>query len=188
MSTSKPIQKFGDPTIAFGIDTLKGLVLNAKTPDDLRNAKYYLLSYFMLCSNPHGVIMWRPDINNFEHKFIKETNILIRSVKRVFYKPSTNPEAQPERIEFDIAKWFLKENGIVCGPQCDPSKPRMYKVKGQRYVNIFPGFLHVPQELSEFSAKELEDTKLFFMHIRDIWCSGNWELTEYIIKWFAGTC
>ena len=25
-----------------------------------------------------------------------------------------------------------------------------------------------------------------FKHVRDIWCSKNWELTEYIIKWFAG--
>src|ERR1044072_6667699 len=109
MSASKPIQKFGDPTIAFEIKTLKSLVLQAKTPDDLREAKYYLLSYFMLCSSPHGVFMWHPDIQNFEHKLLKEINMLICSVKIVFYNPSTNPEAQPERIEFDIAKWFLKE-------------------------------------------------------------------------------
>src|ERR1043165_6078060 len=127
----------------------------------------------MLCSNLHGVIMWYLDINDFEHKFIKEINMLICSVKRVFYKPSTNPEAQLERVEFDIFKWFLKENGIICVAQCDLSKPRMYKVKGQRYVNIFLRFLHIPQELSKFSAKELEDTKLFFMHIQDIWYSGN---------------
>jgi len=182
------IPKFCSPKVSYEVDTLKKLVLQAKTPDDLKYAKYYLRSYFVLCSNPHGVIMWRPDINSFEHKFIKEISILIRPVKRVFYKPSTNPEAQPERIEFDIAKWFLKENNIVCVAQCDPSKPRMYKVKGQGYVNIFPGFLHIPQELSEFSEKELEDTKLIFAHTRDIWCSGNWELTEYIIKWFAGVC
>ena len=188
MSAPKPTQRFAEPEVSFSINTLKSLVLQAKTLDELWDAKYYLLSYFMLCSNPHGVIIWRPDINDFEHKFIKEINMLICSIKRVFYKPSTNSEAQPERVEFDISKWFLKENGIICVAQCDLSKPRMYKVKGQQYVNIFSGFLHIPQELSEFSAKELEDTKLFFIHIRDIWCSGNWELTEYIIKWFAGTC
>jgi hypothetical protein len=27
---------------------------------------------------------------------------------------------------------------------------------------------------------------LIFAHIRDIWCSGNWKVTEYIIKWIAG--
>ena len=111
---STHIQKFSNPEVSFDINTLKTLVLQAKTPDELRSAKYYILSYFMLCSNPHGVIMWRPDINDFEHKFIKEINMLIRSVKKVFYKQSSNPEEQPERIEFDIAKWFLKENGIVC--------------------------------------------------------------------------
>ena len=25
-----------------------------------------------------------------------------------------------------------------------------------------------------------------FKYVRDIWCSENWKLTEYIIKWFAG--
>ena len=165
MSASKPIQRFADSEVSFNINTLKSLILQAKTLDELWDVKYYLLSYFMLCSNSHSVIIWHPDINDFEHKFIKKINMLIRSVKRVFYKPSTNPEAQLERVEFDIFKWFLKENGIICVAQCDLSKPRMYKVKGQRYVNIFPGFLHILQELSEFSTKELEDTKLFFMHI-----------------------
>ena len=186
MSASKPIQKFGDPTIAFEIKTLKSLILQAKTPDDLREAKYYLLSYFMLYSSPHGVFMWRPDIQNFEHKLLKEINMLIRSVKRVFYKPSTNPEAQPERIEFDIAKWFLKGNALVTVAYCDPTKPRMYKVKGQRYLNVFPGFLHVPKSLSEYGAKVHAYVTLIFAHIRDIWCSGNWKVTEYIIKWIAG--
>ena len=70
------------------------------------------------------VYMWRPDIQNFEHKFIKEINMLIRPLKRIFYKPSANPEEHPERIEFDIAKWFLKENSVVCVANCDPVKPR----------------------------------------------------------------
>src|SRR5271156_5823766 len=89
---STQFQRFGDPKIAFNINTLKSLVLKAKTPDDLKSAKYYLLSYFMLCSNPYGVYMWHPDINNFELKFIKEISMLIQPVKRVFYTQSTNPE------------------------------------------------------------------------------------------------
>src|SRR2546430_544133 len=182
---SRPTQRFGDPTEAFNINTLKSLVLRAKTANDLKGAKEYLLSYFILCSNPHGVFMWRPDINNFEHKFTKEIGMLIRSVKKVFYEPATDPEGQPEKIKFDISNWFMCENDIVCVANCDPVKPRLYEVKGQIYLNIFPGFMHIPQELSEFSAEEHASVKLIFVHIRDIWCSGNWELTEYIIKWFA---
>src|SRR5436190_9163587 len=150
---SEPIQRFGDPEVAFDVNTLKNLVLQAKTPDDLKNAKRYLLSYFVLCSKPHGVIMWRPDINDFEHKFIKEIGMLIRSVKKVFYIPPTNPEGQPEKIKFDISDWFMYENGIVCVAVCDPTKSRMYRVKGQGYVNIFPGFMHIPQEWYEFSVE-----------------------------------
>src|SRR5271156_990605 len=151
---STQFQRFGDPKIAFNINTLKSLVLKAKTPDDLKSAKYYLLSYFMLCSNPYGVYMWRPDINNFELKFIKEISMLIQPVKRIFYTQSTNPEEHPERTEFDIARWFLKVNDLVTVSDCDPTKARLYKVKGQRYLNIFPGFLHIPQSLSKFSAAE----------------------------------
>ena len=183
---SAPIQKFSEPQEAFNIGTLKSLVLQAKTPDELKGAKCYLLSYFMLCSSPHGVIMWRPDINDFEHKLIKEIGMLIRPITRTFYKPSSNPEERPEKVKFNILSWFLDDNPLVCVAQCDPSKSRMYKVKGQFYINVFPGFMHIPQELSEFNKEELAKTKLIFIHTRDIWCSGNWELTEYIIKWFAG--
>jgi hypothetical protein len=120
---TQPIQRFGDPQEAFDINTLKGLILKAQTLDDLKIAKYYLLSYFILCSSPHGVYLWRPDINNFEHKLVKEVGMQIRSIKRVFYKPTSNPEDRPERIEFDIRRWFFNENNIVCVSNCDPYKP-----------------------------------------------------------------
>jgi hypothetical protein len=183
---TQPIQRFGDPQEAFDINVLKGLVLKAQTMDDLKVAKGYVLSYFILCSNPHGVFMWRPDINNFEHKPVKEINMLIRPIKRVFYKPTTNPEERPEKTEFDISRWFLRENNVVCVSDCNPSKARLYRVKRQLYLNIFPGFLHISQELSEFSKEAHTGVKTIFAHIRDTWCSGNWELTEYIIKWIAG--
>ena len=120
---SAPIQKFSEPQEAFNIGTLKSLILQAKTLDELNNAKCYLLSYFMLCSSPHGVIMWRPDINDFEHKLTKEIDMLIRPITRTFYKPSNNPEERPEKIKFNILSWFLNDNDIVCVAQCDPSKP-----------------------------------------------------------------
>ncbi|RGB24123.1 hypothetical protein C1646_676611 [Rhizophagus diaphanus] len=40
--------------------------------EDLQ-AKRYLCSYFIPCSKPHGIFMWRPDIKNLEH--ISDNNI-----------------------------------------------------------------------------------------------------------------
>ena len=58
---------FGKPEEAFDLGTLKSLIYKAKSITELIPAKIYLLSYFRLCSKPNGVILWRPDINTFEH-------------------------------------------------------------------------------------------------------------------------
>ena len=76
------------------------------------------------------------DTNTFEHYFIKETKMLIRPLKKKFYIPSEDPEQPPKKKEFLLSDWFFNENAIVCKPDCDPSKPRLFKKKGQRYINI----------------------------------------------------
>ncbi|PKY61900.1 hypothetical protein RhiirA4_524406, partial [Rhizophagus irregularis] len=57
---------------------------------------------------------------------------------------------------------------------------------GQLYLNIFPGFLHILRPISTFESVTHQAVKFIFSHIQDIWCSGDWNLTEYIIKWLAG--
>jgi hypothetical protein len=184
---STQIQTFGEPKEAFDLGTLKSLIYKAKSMKDLMPAKGYLLSYFRVCSKPNGVIMWRPDIKTFEHYSMKDISLLIRAITIKFYIPSNNPDEKPIKEEFNLSRWFFFDCILVYVADCDPAKPRLYKIKGQRYINIFPGFMHSPQSLSEYNAKEHACAKIMFIHIRDIWCSGNWELTEYIIKWFAGT-
>jgi hypothetical protein len=49
--------KFAKPKEAFSISRLIELVKEAKEFNDLRNAKQYLCSYFISCSNPHRVFM-----------------------------------------------------------------------------------------------------------------------------------
>ena len=179
---STQFQSFGEPEEAFDLATLKALIFKAKCMNELIPAKAYLLSYFRVCSDPHGVFMWRPDINAFKHYTMKEIDVLIRAISVKFYTPSSNPEEKAKKEEFNISKWFFFDSSLVYVSDCDPIKPRLYKVKGQRYINIFPGFLHIPQSLSEYSTKEHAGARLMFKHVRDIWCSENWQLTEYIIK------
>ena len=51
---SMQLQSFGEPEEAFDIATLKGLIYKAKSMKDLIPAKAYFLSYFRVCSKPHG--------------------------------------------------------------------------------------------------------------------------------------
>ena len=87
--------------------------------------------------------------------------------------PSTNPDEKLIKEEFNLSKWFFFDSNLVYISDCDPAKPRLYKIKGQWYVNIFPGFMHSSQSLSEYNAKEYAKARLIFKHIRDIWYSEN---------------
>ncbi|CAB4445052.1 unnamed protein product [Rhizophagus irregularis] len=178
------IPKFGEQKKAFSIDELKQLVGAAKSMSDLDQAKRYLCSYFIPCSNPHGVFMWRSEIKNLEHIPDKNISKLIRPITKVFYMQSE--QGPPQKVEFNINKWFMIEYSTVCVATCDPQKSRIFMLGGQLYLNIFPGFLHVLRPISTFESTTHLAVKFIFSHIQDIWCSGDWNLTEYIIKWLAG--
>ncbi|CAB4432697.1 unnamed protein product [Rhizophagus irregularis] len=178
------IPKFSEQKKAFSIDELKQLVGAAKSMSDLDQAKRYLCSYFIPCSNPHGVFMWRSEIKNLEHIPDKNISKLIRPITKVFYMQSE--QGPPQKVEFNINKWFMIEYSTVCVATCDPQKSRIFMLGGQLYLNIFPGFLHVLRPISTFESTTHLAVKFIFSHIQDIWCSGDWNLTEYIIKWLAG--
>ncbi|UZO07687.1 uncharacterized protein OCT59_027963 [Rhizophagus irregularis] len=178
------IPKFGEQKKAFSIDELKRLINAAKNMKDLNQAKGYLCSYFIPCSNPHGVFMWRSEIKNLEHIPDKNINKLIRPITKVFYTQSEQGPSQ--KVEFNINKWFMIEYSTVCVATCDPQKSRIFKLGGQLYLNIFPEFLHILRPISTFESTIHLAVKFIFSHIQDIWCSGDWNLTEYIIKWLAG--
>ncbi|GBB99163.1 hypothetical protein RclHR1_34350001 [Rhizophagus clarus] len=94
---------------------------------------------------------------------ITKANILIRPITKTFFKQS-NSEQLLTKTEFNIAKWFIYDNSSTYVATCDPAKQRIYKIQADIYQAI----------------------KIIFTHIRDVWCSGDWNVTEYIIKWFAG--
>ncbi|GBB99449.1 hypothetical protein RclHR1_35220001 [Rhizophagus clarus] len=115
---------------------------------------------------------------------MKNIGMLIRPITKIFFKQS-NPEQPPTKIKFNIATWFIYNNSLTCVATCDPAKQRIYKIQGQLYLNIFSGFLHLLCPLADFSANIYQAIKIIFTHIWIIWCSGDWNVTEYIIKWFA---
>ncbi|GET58584.1 hypothetical protein GLOIN_2v1880406 [Rhizophagus irregularis DAOM 181602=DAOM 197198] len=154
------ISKFGEQKKAFSIDELKRLINAAKNMRDLNQAKGYLCSYFIPCSNPHGVFMWRSEIKNLEHIPDKNINKLIRPITKVFYTQSEQGPSQ--KVEFNINKWW----------------PTL-----SQYLSRIPPY---PAFDIHFESTTHLAVKFIFFHIQDIWCSGDWNLTEYIIKWLAG--
>src|SRR5205807_6367695 len=110
--------EIGEQKTAYSIETAKRLINEAETIDDLKTVKEYIYSYFMLCSQPHGVYMWCPDTNTFVHYFIKETKMLIRHLKKIFYILSKDLEQPQKKKEFLLSDWFFNENVIVCKPDC----------------------------------------------------------------------
>ncbi|PKY60692.1 hypothetical protein RhiirA4_484667 [Rhizophagus irregularis] len=135
--------------------------------------------------NPHGVFWWDPDSKSLKYVIDKNIGKLIRPITKAFYTQSEQGPSQ--KTEFNIYKWFMVENTDVCIATCDPHKQRIFKSStGQLYLNIFPGFLHDLRPISTFESVIHQAVKFIFSHIRDIWCSGDWNLTEYIIKWLAG--
>ncbi|CAB4437537.1 unnamed protein product [Rhizophagus irregularis] len=179
------ISKFGEQKKAFSINELKRLVNAAKSMSDLNQAKRYLCSYFIPCADPHGIFWWDPDSKSLKYVIDKNIGKLIRPITKAFY---TQPEqGPPQKVEFNINKWFMIEYSTVCIATCDPHKQRIFRSStGQLYLNIFPGFLHDLRPISTFESVIHQAVKFIFSHIRDIWCSGDWNLTEYIIKWLAG--
>ena len=91
MSNQVAFPKFGESTEAYSIEMLKQLIKGANDLVDIRKAKRYICSYFILCSNPHGVFMWRSNIKNFEHIPMKNIGMLIRPITKIFFTHS-NPD------------------------------------------------------------------------------------------------
>ncbi|GBC17055.2 hypothetical protein GLOIN_2v1880406 [Rhizophagus irregularis DAOM 181602=DAOM 197198] len=178
------ILKFSEQKKAFSIDELKRLIIAAKSMSDLDQAKRYLCSYFIPCADPHGVFWWDPDSKSLKYVIDKNIGKLIRLITKAFYiQPKQGPS---QKTEFNIYKWFMVENTDVCIATCDPHKQRIFRsLTGQLYLNIFSGFLHVLRPISTFESTIHLAVKFIFSYIQDIWCSGDWNLTEYIFKWLA---
>ncbi|PKC56807.1 hypothetical protein RhiirA1_401868 [Rhizophagus irregularis] len=122
------ISKFGEQKKAFSIDKHKQLIVTAKSMSDLNQAKRYLYGYFILYFNPHGVFMWQSEIKNLEHIPDKNISKLIHPITKVFYTQSE--QGLPQKVEFNINKWFMIEYSTVCVATCDPQKSLIFKLDG----------------------------------------------------------
>jgi hypothetical protein len=54
---------FGTPTRAFAVAKLNKIIAE----DDIKNAKEYILGYFIKTVNPVGCLVWNPADDSFRH-------------------------------------------------------------------------------------------------------------------------
>ncbi|GBC31801.1 highly derived D5-like helicase-primase [Rhizophagus irregularis DAOM 181602=DAOM 197198] len=156
------IPKFSEQKKAFSIDELKWLINAAKNMRDLNQAKGYLCSYFIPAPT-------RMESSCGGQKSKTSSTSLIKIL--------INLSVQlPKSFTHNLNRLATR----------DPQKSRIFKLGGQLYLNIFPGFLHILRPISTFESTTHLTVKFIFSHIQDIWYSGDWNLTEYIIKWLAG--
>ena len=143
---SAQFQSFGEPEEAFDLATLKVLNFKAKCMNELIPAKAYLLSYFRVCSDAHGVFMWRPDINTFKHYTMEEIDILIRAISVKFYTPSSNPKEKAKKEEFNISKWFFFDSSLDYVSDYDPIKPKDILIFSQDSCIFHKVYLSIVQK------------------------------------------
>src|SRR4051794_18236148 len=126
-----------DPQTAFSLETLQQYLNGVKTVQELDPVKTYVTNYFVRTIFPSGVLMWCPDDCTLKYLSKGDTSddFLAAESISIFNHETTKIE------KFDVCKWFLSNKVPMHKVGCDFNKPRTYKIKGQTYINMSPGFL-----------------------------------------------
>ena len=94
----------GTPTVDFDPSALQLMLNRAKTADDLKSVKEYILSYFARTDKPVATWMWRPS----DHTFELFEDIQVKS--RHIYKDKVMITlGEGQHMEVDIQQWFFKQ-------------------------------------------------------------------------------
>jgi hypothetical protein len=173
MSTQPRNFVLATATNEFSSQTFRKLLYSAKSREELKPAKKYLLSYF--ARGKRGVFKWDPRNQNFEHYYRRDAcDSFIQTDSIIF----TNDKG--EMIDkFVVRDWFFRDTPFFT-LEVNPSQPKIYReVDGGYYINQFHGFLHPnPPPFHEFSKEIRDQVKLILNHMREVLCSSN-EMQKY---------
>ena len=172
----------GTPIVDFDPSALQLMLNRAKTADDLKAVKEYILSYFARTDKPVATWMWRPS----DHTFELFEDIQVKS--RHIYKDKVMITlGEGQHMEVDIQQWFFKHYRVLYKVASSPIKPRSFIENGIKYLNQFPDFMHSKsRSFKDFDEKVRNIVmRKIIRHIYKVWCSAKKELTEYVIDWLA---
>jgi len=146
----------------FKLSEMKTL---CKTEDkNLAAAKVYLTKYFIpLTSGQHVVF------HDNEYSVVEES-----VVRRVYFN----------RMDKRITAFYFKEFDGIRTIDCELNKPVFYGNK----INLCPRLLHQGPRPKSFSKATNDGVKLMLNLVRDILASGNTDMYNFLLKWFACVC
>jgi len=165
----------GTEKTSYSIAKLRELVNTGQIDE----AKQYIRKYLVKISNPAGYLAWVPSENKFEVHLMKD-------LKTVHIMPGISaPYVVNGKIEkFSPLKWFLEENDDVYRQSNDVTQPREYEQCGQKYINLFPGYMHQEvKKYDDFSDEIKEGVEFVWNHIQEVWCSNKEVSFQYVKKW-----
>jgi len=91
--------------------------------------------------------------------------------------------AYMSRLPKDIFTWYFK-SAVKLSESCFNVKQGLaFDHKGTRYINTFPGFKYKNKRLP--TDDEKKGIKLMWDHVKNIICSGNVQVYEFVRKWFS---
>jgi len=158
---------FGQSEKEFNLLKLKRLVAENKIDD----VKEYVKRYFALLAKPaDSVLYWSPSLNEFE--ILKQENASRRYIRDM--KNGT----------FSLRQWFFNENAHMYYMAVDPSKEPVFKHKGGKFINVFHGYRFKNYKpFSEYSKRVKQNVKDIWKHAKDVLCSNNEKVYQYLKQW-----
>jgi Family of unknown function (DUF5906) len=172
VTATKMSSLLGTPTEEFNCNKLRKLLHEAKSREDLKPAKAYLLGYF--ARGDTGVYKWVPDLKTFKHYNKRDAcDTFIQNVIVIF-------NHGVEKVS--IRNWFFEETPFFT-IDVNPTKSLTYKKPCGAYtINNFPGFLHPnPPPFYRFSKEIRDQVKLVINHMREVLCSSDKKQELYMM-------
>jgi len=177
MSTQPRNFVLATATKEFSSQTFRKLLYSAKSREELKLAKKYLLSYF--ARGETGMYRWIPKQQIFKHYNKKDAcDSFIQNDSIIF----TNDKG--EMIDkFVVRDWFFRDTPFFT-LEVNTSQPKIYReVDGGYYINQFHGFLHPnPPPFHEFSKEIRDRVKLILNHMREVLCSSDEKQKYYMMS------
>jgi hypothetical protein len=108
---------------------------------------------------------------HLHYHYVEELTIVPAETMRTVYL---------NRFSDKVKKWYNKQT-IPKQLICDVSKPQI----GPTYVNSAPQMFKDRKKYNTFTQKSRDGVKLMLAFIKEVWCDGNKEQLQYLLKWIA---
>ena len=135
----------------------------------------YVLNYFYKTTNPVGVMYYDVQMNDF--KYYTLTDAIEAYIPNAIY------------FKDDKKHSLIKEFKDYKDPYnltVEIDKPMFFEIKGQKNLNTFiglPKLFNDIKEYDKFTDKSKEGVEFILNHLKNVWCSHNEELFEYVKNW-----